>query len=248
MIRLYYSTKVDGQSNIFFIDLDESSLDVISDPKLAMSPGNRGCFDHAGVMPSCVHRGMMYYTGWNLRRDVPYSHAIGVCEIKDTGELVRLGGSILNVNHYDQFLLNSPCVFDDGFHISMFYCSGTKWIDDFPCYSIKKARSIDGMNWTVNDCKAITFGYEDEAISRVCVGKSGILYFSMKTKNTKYKIYMIGLDGEKRLLEMPEGDWDNEMQCYPFLYERNEYNYLFYNGNGYGASGIGVAKWIEDIV
>ncbi len=35
--------------------------------------------------------------------------------------------------------------------------------------------------------------------------------------------------------------WDSEMLCYPFVLERGDDLFMFYNGNGYGASGLGVA-------
>lgn len=248
-LRLYYSTKVGGRSHICFIDLKEDTLDIVSGSRFALSPGDRGCFDHAGVMPSSIFNGYMYYSGWNLRRDVPYSHGIGMAKILPSGELSRQKGPILNVSASDPYLLNSPCVFVDGENLSMYYCSGNKWIDDFPCYSIKRATSLDGFNWRVHEGKQITFGIEDEAISRVCVDASkSVFYFSMKTKETDYKLFVSDRDGHHKKLEIESGFWDNQMQCYPFLYERNEYRYLFYNGNGYGATGIGVAKWTEDFV
>jgi hypothetical protein len=35
--------------------------------------------------------------------------------------------------------------------------------------------------------------------------------------------------------------WDSEMICYPAVYDRNGRRYLLYNGNGFGATGIGYA-------
>ena len=70
----------------------------------------------------------------------------------------------------------------------------------------------------------------------------------MKTKNTNYKIYTQNDQGLKESIVVGSNGWDDEMQCYPFIYQRGNIKYMFYNGNGYGATGIGVAKWIEDIV
>ena len=38
----------------------------------------------------------------------------------------------------------------------------------------------------------------------------------------------------------PEG-WDSEMLAYPFVFDHAGRRYLFYNGNGYGRSGLGWA-------
>jgi hypothetical protein len=40
-------------------------------------------------------------------------------------------------------------------------------------------------------------------------------------------------------------EWDSDMVCYPYLHSSGGRHWLFYNGNGYGASGIGWAEWIE---
>ena len=262
-IRVYYSTKKEGISNIFFVDIDENTLSQVSPSKAAMLQGDRGMFDSSGVMPSSIftefsssnlerryeHR-VMYYTGWRKKVDVPYGHAIGIADINEDGTLVRrYSGPILDANIHDAHLVNSAFVDKMcGFHI-MLYSSGTGWIDDYPCYCIKKAMSFDGEFWITNKSKEITFGLQDEAISRVTRDyEKNIWYFSMKTKNTNYKIYTQNDQGLKESIVVGSNGWDDEMQCYPFIYQRGDIKYMFYNGNGYGATGIGVAKWIEDIV
>ena len=38
-----------------------------------------------------------------------------------------------------------------------------------------------------------------------------------------------------------DNGWDSEMVCYPHVFDHGEHRYMLYNGNGYGASGIGLA-------
>ena len=38
-----------------------------------------------------------------------------------------------------------------------------------------------------------------------------------------------------------QGGWDSEMICYPYIFDHKGERYMLYNGNGYGASGIGLA-------
>ena len=35
--------------------------------------------------------------------------------------------------------------------------------------------------------------------------------------------------------------WDSIMMCYPYVFQHNGRKYLFYNGNGFGESGLGYA-------
>lgn len=249
-IRLYFCTKLEKLSNIFFVDLDCFSLEIKSDVKLVLSPGVRGSFDQAGVMPSCIVNGYMYYTGWSLRNDVPYTHAIGMAKILPDGGLERIyDGPILSVNRFDKFLVNSPCVIEANDSWHMYYSSGTGWHENYPSYCIKKATSLNGINWFINSQKEITFNLEDEAISRVCYdSKMNTYYFSMRTKETSYHIYYLEEGNKPKHLNMGTQDWDSKMQCYPFIYDDDGLRYMFYNGNGYGETGIGVAKWITDIV
>jgi hypothetical protein len=38
----------------------------------------------------------------------------------------------------------------------------------------------------------------------------------------------------------PKG-WDSEMICYPFVFNHAGSFYMLYNGNGFGATGFGLA-------
>ena len=37
-------------------------------------------------------------------------------------------------------------------------------------------------------------------------------------------------------------EWENEMQAYPHVFKHKKNLYMFYNGNGYGKTGIALAK------
>jgi hypothetical protein len=41
-----------------------------------------------------------------------------------------------------------------------------------------------------------------------------------------------------------EATWESEMVEYPYLVSHRDSTYMFYNGNGYGKSGIGLAQLI----
>ena len=42
--------------------------------------------------------------------------------------------------------------------------------------------------------------------------------------------------------------WDNQMACYPCLFWHRERLWMSYNGNGYGATGFGLALWEGDFL
>ena len=45
-------------------------------------------------------------------------------------------------------------------------------------------------------------------------------------------------------IDVSDEGWDSEMICYPFVVSFNQELFMFYNGNGYGKTGIGLAKMI----
>ena len=64
-----------------------------------------------------------------------------------------------------------------------------------------------------------------------------------------YRIgYAESLDGlkwtrkdEQVGIDVSKSGWDSEMICYPFVLDINDRRYMFYNGNGFGKSGLGYA-------
>lgn len=239
--RIYYSTKVKNLSHIRFFDID-NKLNIISHDKEALSPGEYGSFDDSGVMPSCVIDNTMYYTGWHLKKNVPYGHAIGTAKICDDGTLKRTG---IALNKHNK-IVNSPYVEKKDNQLQMLYCNGTGWIDNYPTYNIALATNKDGF-WKTKEDVIITHNEKDEAISRVSKSPDGFIYYAWRQKNTNYQLFKIDALGYKKKVCVPRSDWDSEMQCYPFVCEIDNLMYMFYNGNGYGATGIGVAQWKVDI-
>jgi hypothetical protein len=47
-------------------------------------------------------------------------------------------------------------------------------------------------------------------------------------------------------IDRSETGWDSVMMCYPYIYEHKGRKYLFYNGNGFGESGLGYAVLEEE--
>ena len=234
-IRIYYSYRINNQSYINYFEILKKNLKVVyKNKKPVFSPGSFGCFDDVGVMPSCLVSGNLYYTGWNLRGTVPYSHAIGQAifnENKNKFERVSLG-PILDRSDKVPYLANSPFIHEN----KMFFCNGTGWSGNFPKYNIWYAEK-QNERWVVIDH---LFGHKDEACSRVCFVDNLGFIFSKKNKNKSYEIFLYNnCKFEKIIKRSKYSDWDSEMTCYPHVFG----NLIFYNGNGFGKSGVGVAKY-----
>ena len=49
-------------------------------------------------------------------------------------------------------------------------------------------------------------------------------------------------DAESGIATSASG-WDSTMICYPYVVVVDDRTYLFYNGNGFGQTGMGYAVW-----
>ena len=65
-----------------------------------------------------------------------------------------------------------------------------------------------------------------------------------------YAVSQDGITWQRRddlmnLLPSEDG-WDSQMICYPCVFEHRGQRYMFYNGNYFGKTGIGLAIWSAD--
>ena len=66
----------------------------------------------------------------------------------------------------------------------------------------------------------------------------------MATQKSVDGLTWIRLDSKVGINISTKG-WDSEMIEYPFIFDHKGDRYMFYNGNGYGRTGIGLAKLIK---
>jgi len=177
-------------------------------------------------------------------------------------------GPILDRIKTEPYLAVTPCIIVEDGKWKMWYISGLRWVEIAnkyePVYAIKYATSDNGLDWKRKPEICIPQRYELEAFSRPAV---------IKDKNT-YKMwfccrdsidyrdgvgsYRMGFaestdginwhrDDSKAGIEISttEGDWDSKMIGYPYVKKINGSIYMFYNGNGFGQSGFGYAKWVD---
>lgn len=272
-IRIYFAPRnKQGQSIPTFIDVkpDDPSkvLALYEDPILEL--GELGTFDDGGIMPCSVvrHNGQiyLYYVGWNPSVSVPYRNAIGLAVSDDGGTTFRrmFPGAIVDRNKREPFFTASPCVMKDGGTWHMWYASSTGFVEIEnrvePLYVIKYARSEDGINWQRDNISCIQPKNEYEANARATVIKQNGIYkmwyafrgsHDYRDGQDSYRIgYAESQDAvqwkrkdARAGITYSESGWDSTMQTYPNVLELEDRMYLFYNGNGFGKTGIGFAEY-----
>lgn len=266
--RLFFTTRSqENKSHVAYLDFDNKfNISSVADTPV-LSPRNLGSFEEDGVTASYLvefkGRLLMYYVGWNRGTSVPFKNAIGVAESYDGGETFTpmFRGPIVDRSPVDPFFVAGTCVKPlNGDMLQMWYISCVDWksVNGKPrhYYHLKHATSKDGFNWDMSGKVVIDFKDEHEyAISQPWVIYEHNMYkmwFSHRAQPTidKYRIgYAESADGltwNRDLdpkIDVSEDGWDSGMICYPYVFDMCGGRYMFYNGNEYGKSGIGLAKW-----
>lgn len=258
-LTTFIEVEADNPRNILYVH-DEPILPL----------GRLGCFDDSGVMPSDIisynGKKFFYYVGWNVGHSVRYRVANGLAISEDNGVAFKRisEGPIMDRSIVDPIAVSTQCVLVEKGVWKMWYMSYVKWeiINGIaePFYHIKYAESKDGINWDRKGIVCIDFKSDVEAgIARPFVLKEEGIYkmwYSYRSavnyrsdKSASYRIgYAESKDGinwkrkdEEVGIDVSEDGWDSEMIAYPYVYEQNGRKYMFYNGNGFGASGFGYA-------
>lgn len=275
IIRVYYAARnKDNKSFTTFVDLDINNPKKIiyNHKKPVIDFGKVGTFDDEGVMPSFVLKKddslWMYYSGWNQRVTIPYHNSTGLAQSVDSGlTFTRLfEGPVIDRTPLEPYLAVTPTILQEKDQMKMWYISGLRWelVEGKyePVYVIKDAQSTNGINWNRLNRQVIKSSHDMEAFSRPTVFKLNnkyhmcFCYRGSHDYRNGSQAYQIGyaqsnegvhwkrLDNDIQFIGKAE-DWESKMSCYPFYLETKTDSYLFYNGNGFGQSGFGIAR-LED--
>ncbi len=265
IFRFFYSSRdEEKRSHVGWVDIEVSEAPRILQTGLepALSPGRDGSFDDSGVGIGCITETeggfALYYMGWNQGVRSPWRNAVGLARSPTLqAPFERFSpGPILDRSPEDPYTLSYPTVLQCGpQEWRMWYGSnlGAAVGNSDMRHAIKLARSRDGIRWTRDGATVVGFATDSEyALARpnvVNVGDRLLMCFACRGENYRLGaasscdgVNWTRLDTTMGLSPSGEG-WDSEMTCYPALFWHCGRLWLAYNGNGYGASGFGLAVW-----
>jgi hypothetical protein len=210
----------------------------------------------------------LYYIGWNSDKNFPFKNTIGLAIKDEGGTWQKQAGPIIS-GYPDCLYTGTLGIFaDENSKLHGFYLACNFWLrhGEFhdPCYQIARASSDDGFHWQQPRDLAIAFKSDDEGgiVSARVLAHNGI-YHMWYAHRARYgfrsdaeKSYRIGYAQSKDLQHWQRQDQlmdafnhslrDNQsacnfMQTYPYMVKHDETLFMFYNGNGFGQSGIAYA-------
>jgi hypothetical protein len=255
-----------------FLDLEKNNLNniLLINQSPILDLGLPGSFDEHGIIPKSIIKDndgnyLLYYIGWSRRANTPYSLCIGLAMSRDGVDFKKYtNGPIIGIEKNDDLSLTAPIVIKENEIYHMFYTSGIGWFylnnRWEHTYTIRRAWSNDGIDWKRNFKNIIEPKNKFECISNPTILKKDDgfhMWFSYKGtvdfRNDTKESYRIGYayssdlinwkrEDEKSGIQVSKKGWDSEMIEYPNLCLVNDRVILFYNGNGFGASGFGYAE------
>ena len=231
---------------------------------LQLAPGKLGTFDDNGVLPSCILKTdagkFMYYIGFKPGGTTRMDLFGGLAKFTGEKQLERVSQApILERSAVNPYINTAPYVIKNHgggseYKYFMYYVAGCGWLHkDLPKYNIQIAFSNDGLNWIRKGKVCIDFKDNNEvALARpwvIFMNDQYHMWFSYK--GDAYAIgYAISNDGitwdrQDHLGGLSRSniktDFDSDMVCYGAVTRYKDTLFMFYNGNDYGRSGIGLA-------
>jgi len=265
-LRIYVSCwDEDRVGRLGYVEVDRREptrvLYTTSEPVLDV--GEHGTFDEKGVSPCCVldvgGEKRLYYFGWQRTQTVPYLLFCGLAVSQDGGRTFRRYARVpvLDRTDAEPWLRSAVAVLRESDRFRMWYVAGLGWFKLgeklTPTYKIRHADSKDGVWWRTTGHVCIDFASDDEfGFGRPWVVKDQGKYrmwYSIRSKSKPYRIgYAESNDGFSWVrkddlvgISASKEGWDSEMICFPCVVKIDGLWLMFYNGNGYGRDGFGLA-------
>ena len=266
-IRIWGGTRDSGGvSRIKYIDVDAENpkkILNISD-HISLDIGQDGCFDDNGVILGDIIKVngklYMYYVGFQHVEKVKFFAFSGLAISDDEGETFQRYSEvpIMDRTKNGRYGRCIHTVLFENNIFKIYYAVINDWKTingiPYPVYNIWYTESSDGVHIPANDdCLCVDCNENEYRIGRPKVyhiNNEYRMYYTRDFITKEYKIgYAVSKDGKKWTrkdnlvgIDKSEVGWDSQMACYPVIVEYKDKEYMFYNGNGMGKTGVGYAE------
>lgn len=243
-LRVYYGARDEqNRSRIYYFEAMKDNLFNILHTNIPIVRlGGEGTFDCDGQIPSSIGvvNGVkwLYFTGVRKGGENRYENSIGAIRMEEEG-FFKLKEPVMERMENEWF--NSHLMINGN---NGYFCSCREWRNNEPLYDIHMAKTTDGIEWE-RKTSVMRLRNGEGGICGMNVSEASALFCVRDKEDYRggagsYRLetaeWSIGGWERTGRLEIQRSVWDSDMQCYPYIYK----NYLFYNGNQFGKTGIGV--------
>ncbi|OGV86749.1 MAG: hypothetical protein A2340_13415 [Lentisphaerae bacterium RIFOXYB12_FULL_60_10] len=255
-----------GRYQLGWLDLDHA-FRLVYEPleNPILYAGDMGCFDCQGLcMPAVVRVSdsvlYLYYVGWGPSPREIFVNRCGLAISEDNGQTWRRWSRapLAMIDERDPIGIGTVGVMRERPDFwRMWYTTFRDWQKQPDgswrhYYHVRYAESADGITWIKPENNlAADFCHPDEyAVARPVVIRETDgwrMWLCTRSVGDMYRIgYAESGDG-RTWIRKPSGigpsstGWDSEMLEYAYVLKEPDRYVMFYNGNGFGTSGTGVA-------
>lgn len=274
-IRIFFACRPEHTISIptyIDVDKDNPSRILCFRNEALLELGDIGAFDEFGIIPTEIVRRdnelWMYYTGWQRGVSYTYTLSIGLAVSTDNGKSFsrKFSGPVIDRTKDEPYMTMAPFIFNVDGTWHAFYASGIGFQleagKNEPVYVIKHRTSADGVQWTGDGKQLFPQKTPYESNTRPAIIKKDgywhmwFCYRGASDYRGGRNSYKIGYAYSENLLSWTRGDnsvgiglsesgWDSEIITYPYIRKIKDKYLMFYNGNGFGATGFGYAELVE---
>lgn len=261
-VKIYFNARdKENRSELRSFLLNMKSFKISEISGTLFYHGKIGTFDEHGVEVCSVvdkaDKKLLFYQGWNCSFCASSFCSIGLAAMEDNKiNRVFLNPVLTSSLEEPAYDCAAPFVIKFNNEYLMYYSSVDKLkkIGDkiIKKYNIKIAISKNAVKWEKLNAIAIDYECNEEyAFGRPFVlVDNNIFKMWYCYKGKHYKIgYAESFDGinwvrrdELNNLPLSESGWDSEMIEYPVVFDYKDDRYMLFNGNGYGKTGMGLAR------
>lgn len=271
-VRLYFSScDAQGRGRPYAVDVDPADpVRALAPPRgPLLELGEPGCFDDNGVVAtSVVHAPggavYLYYVGFELGTTIRYRLFTGLAVSTDGGATFARHAAVpvLERSDAERYFRCGPYVRHEGGRFRMWYVGGSAWTDvdgkQLPVYDIRYAESLDGIAWPEAGTRLVQAQepYEHGLGRPYPVGRGADERLLLSVRDRRSGAYRLGCalrtadGGWERCdpevgLTVSDTGFDDRAIMYLAVVETAAGTLGFYNGNDFGAAGIGVVRLRE---
>lgn len=264
--RVFFNGRDQNQrSSIGAVDIDMRSLQVIRKFDAPFfQHGPEGSFYSNGISLGnvCEIRGerVLLFMGWKPTAQGRWRGQIGKLTVRSDATLhFNHSQPLISINEIDPISLSYPWALEqsDG-TVRMWYGVTHKWDagNGEMLHVVHESSTSDGCNWQRHGQILDHELGRAQAFSRPSVARNqdGSLEMWVSYRGSPRTPYQIGYarsaggciwdwQPDKAGISASCAGWDSEMIEYPFVFEHQGSRWMLYNGNGFGRSGFGLARW-----